>query len=788
MPKPNPLFLSFVILGLVVMQGHCGVRLVQSGSSSQYDFFINSVKVGSEKLSISSKGVFVSKTVLTLGANEIKEKVSGNLKHGKITSYESIANEMGRILDLKWDGKTVYVLKPASPSVPFNGKVPIWYGNEAPALSFGFQAYALDVNQAKTVKTFLFDAGPAVDGKLTYLGKQTYREDGKIQSAEHFIITLGLTKINVYCDNLGHFLAENVPSQGLKVLKDGITGIFSKSNSKGSGLNNQKILSNQPCLMRDGVKLSTDVVLPSKVGKYPAILVRTPYGKELALGGANEFVKHGYAYVVQDVRGTGASGGKWDPFMNEEKDGYDTIEWVSKQPWCNGKVGMIGASYSGYTQWAAAVMEPPALKCMIPEVSPPDAMTNIPYEFGTFQLFDNLWYQAVVAKGGLNLSQMNGLKHPRQLLDLPLSSLPGKVIGMKGESYQEWLKRTGYDDFKGFDYEKDILNVKIPVLNISGWWDGDGIGTDLNWMTMEKAGRKNMWLIEGPWTHEFNTTTQLAGDIYGKSAILNLTSLEFQWFDHWLKEDSNGFSKVPKVKYFVMTQDQWHSTSTFPDPKSHKAKLYLSAKSTLTTSEGQGTSKYIYDPSKVKIPDAFLNKSPKKVASLDIHFGGKNDHATFVSQPCKSSKIITGPFDVKLSVKVNVKSTDLYAFVYIIDTKGPRIPFSMEGKLNLSYIDGLDKPLSLIPNHIYTAHIMPWIGAREILKGERLGLTIRSEDFPMTARNLNTGQPIVSAVRMVPATITILHDRANPSWLTYYELPIQSAKLVTKPLIHHQGR
>src|SRR6185312_4287724 len=130
--------------------------------------------------------------------------------------------------------------------------------------------------------------------------------------------------------------------------------------------------------------LIADVYRPDAPGKFPAILERTPYGRE---GGAVDgafYAKRGYVVVSQDCRGRGDSTGEWDPMVHERKDGYDAVQGTAKLPWCDGNVGMIGGSYGGLVQWTAAVEQPPALKCIVPQVSPPDAFLNLPYENGCF--------------------------------------------------------------------------------------------------------------------------------------------------------------------------------------------------------------------------------------------------------------------------------------------------------------------------------------------------------------------------------------------------------------------
>ena len=138
--------------------------------------------------------------------------------------------------------------------------------------------------------------------------------------------------------------------------------------------------------MRDGVLLSANVFLPPGEGRFPVILMRTPYGKgDAKNGGARAYARSGYAYVVQDTRGRGQSQGRFAPFLNEAEDGFDTQEWVRAQPWCDGRIGTAGGSYVGFTQWLPAPLGSPALKAMVPVVTFDD-FHEVMYVGGAFQL------------------------------------------------------------------------------------------------------------------------------------------------------------------------------------------------------------------------------------------------------------------------------------------------------------------------------------------------------------------------------------------------------------------
>src|ERR1700737_2093332 len=238
--------------------------------------------------------------------------------------------------------------------------------------------------------------------------------------------------------------------------------------------------------MRDGVVLRADILLPSAEGKFPALIYRTPYGKHFALKEYKTFEKavaRGYAVVVQDVRGRYASDGEFVAYQNEGRDGYDTIEWTAKQPWCDGNVGTFGLSYPGAVQWLAAVENPPHLKAMVP------AMTfstprNFFYSGGVFDgsWLDWIWmniapdvrrrknlsgpktYEEAVAEWKLN--------HEKFLSKIPLDSL--EELRAVAPYYYEWLRHPPDDPWWDWaELHDKYSRVHAAVLNLSGWYDED---------------------------------------------------------------------------------------------------------------------------------------------------------------------------------------------------------------------------------------------------------------------------------------------------------------------------
>src|SRR6266446_7770007 len=328
--------------------------------------------------------------------------------------------------------------------------------------------------------------------------------------------------------------------------------------------------------MRDGVALRADILLPSAEGKFPALIYRTPYGKHFALQEYKTFEKavaRGYAVVVQDVRGRYASGGEFVAYQNEGRDGYDTIEWVAKQSWCDGNVGTFGLSYPAAVQWLAAVEDPPHLKAMIP------AMTfstprNFFYSGGVFDgsWLDWIWFNiAPDARRRKNLpgpqtvkEAASSWKMERARLQnfLPMADLPD--LKQVAPFYYEWLAHPPADPWWDWaELRGKYSRVRAAVLNISGWYDEaygpDGATTNFNGLRearKDERDRRTATII-GAWTHGELGRSKAGEREFGKSAAVDYDEIILRWMDHYLKNVDTEVGKEKPVRIFVMGDNVW---------------------------------------------------------------------------------------------------------------------------------------------------------------------------------------------------------------------------------------
>lgn len=353
--------------------------------------------------------------------------------------------------------------------------------------------------------------------------------------------------------------------------------------------------------MRDGVEMATDVYRPDSEGPVPTLVQRLPYNKELVLLvnyaiDVSRAVQAGYAVVTQDTRGRFASGGEFNPFFDDAEDGADTIAWAADQAWSTGKVGMVGGSYFGATQWLAATQTPEALQAMAPYVTVDDYHEGWAYQGGAFELGFNLsWTLLFLALGelqrrlGAGKATMEDLGAMIQAIDnndelywnLPLKNMPP----LKGVApyYFDWLDHPDYDDYWSTIAPKEHYEkIAVPALNIGGWYDLFLGGTLANYRGMKEKGgsdvaRANQRLIIGPWAHGVagGAFSERQYGLMAGTDAFDLTGAQLRWFDRWLKGEDNGVENDKPVQIFVMGANAWREEDDWPLPDTKFTPYYL---------------------------------------------------------------------------------------------------------------------------------------------------------------------------------------------------------------------
>ena len=354
--------------------------------------------------------------------------------------------------------------------------------------------------------------------------------------------------------------------------------------------------------MRDNVPLDTNVFHPAGAGKFPTVLIRTPYGKGPDLpAGYQSFINHGYAVVMQDVRGRYGSGGVFDVLNQEGPDGYDTLNWIAAQPWSDGKVGMIGGSYLGIAQWQVALLNNPHLKAIFPVVSGSDEYLDRYYSTGGAMKLGHrlLWMSQNLTPPGTAKPKFSDY-----IYHLPLRTVDRSATRRTLSFYQTILNHPSYDGFwKDLSVRQNIDRVRVPVFSVGGWYDNFAESDLEAFSALHKLyGRvddKHRIMI-GPWAH--NMSTPFPGVSYGDDSSSPIRSYQIEWFDHWLKgapEDARRFSpeawhavraevdEAP-VHIFVMGVNRWRDEPDWPLARARNTALYLACERAANSFSGGG--------------------------------------------------------------------------------------------------------------------------------------------------------------------------------------------------------
>ena len=550
--------------------------------------------------------------------------------------------------------------------------------------------------------------------------------------------------------------------------------------------------------MRDGVHLDTNVFHPLGGARYPTILIRTPYGKGADFNpGYQSFIDHGYAVVVQDVRGRYDSAGEFRPLEQEGPDGYDTLDWIARQPWSNGKVGMIGGSYLGIAQWKVAVLDNPHLKAIFPVVSGYDDYLDRFYSPGGASKLGHrlLWFSENLLEPGLARPRFESY-----VSHLPLRTADRAATGLTLNLYQTALDHPAYDAFwKNLSIREKIDRVHVPVFSVGGWYD-NFVESDLQaFAALHKGGGRpdpQHRIMIGPWPH--NMSTKLAVD-YGDDSSAPIRSYQIEWFDHWLKgtpEDSAHYSPATwhktrsemdeaPVHIFVMGANRWRDEQEWPLARTRYTPLYLGGKGHANTLNGDGTldwkpkkkdtaDQFIYDPHRpVPTVGGPVCCNPKVFSwgPLDQRLvEARQDVLVYTSAPLKHDFEVTGPVKLLLYVASNAPDTDFTAKLVDVFPSGEARNLT-DGILRARYRHSLEKAELLHPGETYPLTIDAGVTSNVFLKGHRIRIEISSSNFPRFDRNPNTGRPVADETVLKTAQQTVFHGDLFPSQILLPVVP-----------------
>lgn len=506
-------------------------------------------------------------------------------------------------------------------------------------------------------------------------------------------------------------------------------------------------------LVPDSVHLATDVYLPAESGKFPTVLIRTPYTGQWLTGVADRFAESDYATVIQYVRGINGSEGQFFPFVYEKGDGIATLEWIASQPWSDGSIGMWGASYLSFCGFELAATGHPALKALI-NVSGWADMNAFMARGGAFRLLDHLPWIIIQMSGQRDIPEQawDGIFRTTPLAQLFMGA-GDQVSGMAEDPYP-------------------FENVNIPILHITGWNDYLYRSSLLAHSSISSSDQK---IIIGPWTHNqmFSSDNTAFGDEdFGQSSVIGLDSiltLTVAWFDKHIRGIDSSADQIPNVEYFVMNENRWASSDQWPPSTVSYREMYLSGseKPGLLTDEqpsSESTASFAYDPND-PVPtiggvggNLVMNVGIKDQSPIVE----RSDVLTFDSSPLEDDLTLAGPITAIIYASTDSIDTDFTAKLIELRSDGyARI--IEDGIIRAQYRDGGTDSKPLIPNEIYEYRIEIGQTAITIPAGSALRLEISSSNFPKFDRNPNTGEDAMTATVFRVANQTVFMSSEHPS-------------------------
>lgn len=561
--------------------------------------------------------------------------------------------------------------------------------------------------------------------------------------------------------------------------------------------------------LRDGVRLSADIYLPeSSAPPRACVLTMTPYISQTYHDRGVYFAAHNYAFVAADVRGRGDSQGEFHPFIQEAKDGFDTVEWLAQQPYCNGKVAMWGGSYAGYVQWAVAKERPPHLLTIAPAAAP--------YAGADFPMSNNIpstylvqWLsftQGHTSKDKLFGDQDWWSAQNRRWLESGASfeSLDG-LLAAPPPSFREWLQHPDLDEYwdRYNPTPRQYADLQIPILTITASHDDDQPGALTHYRQHMKnaspAERDRHYLIIGPWDHAGTRTpkAEIGGLKFGPASLVDLPKLHLDWYAWTMLGGSKPDFLKNKVAYYVMFADRWRYADSLDavtaemrpmllDSQGHANELYgggaliasagntssapaASSSGIAATSSSTGGSPdhYVYDPRDVSVAAIEQQVDPSSYVDQRLLNARNEKQLVYHSAPFTRDTEVSGFFKLSAWIAIDQPDTDFMVTLYEVRDDGSSILLTSQ-LFRARYRESLrhPKPITTRNPLRYDFDSFTFV-SQEIKRGSRLRLVLAPTNSIYLEKNYNTGgivaQETLKDARTV--TVTLYHDAAHPSTL-----------------------
>lgn len=525
--------------------------------------------------------------------------------------------------------------------------------------------------------------------------------------------------------------------------------------------------------MPDGITLRTDHWFPNAREPFPTILVRSPYyggrwsrtdmAGLLDLLFAPLFAERGYHFVVQTTRGRYDSEGEFVPCRSEREDGRVTVDWLARQPWFDGNLGMWGASYLGHAQWAVARDAPPCLKAIMPTITASN-FANLLFPDGILSDFP-LVYASAMDVGAdpksntltmllkANPSAMGRVMGPAYK-HLPPIEADVAAVGKPVPYYRDWLAHPQPDCpyWESVNHDVALPQVTAPAHIITGWYDFCARGALADYAALRAAGRMP-YLTVGPWSHD-------------PMAPIASLAMGLDWFDTHLKGNRTHLRAKP-VRVHVMGAKAWRELDAWP-PRAEAIRYFLHSNRALSTDYPAPDSppdRYCYDPADPTPADGtgapFAQLRPVDNRKLE----SRSDVLTFTTPPLAADLEVMGPVRLELYARSSLPHTDFFGRLCDVHPDG-RSMNVCDGLLRVE--PGKGEPQ---PDGSLRIEIDMWATAKRFPRRHALRLQVSSGAHPRWNRNLGTGEPIATGTGMAVAEQTVYHDHSHPSALV---LPVMT--------------
>lgn len=513
---------------------------------------------------------------------------------------------------------------------------------------------------------------------------------------------------------------------------------------------NEKFITETKDLKINGNTLTITIVRKKEnTSPLPAILTNNIYAGPIDGFFGKRAATYDYVGVVVNTRGKRNSNDANNPFEHESQDLYEVIDWVSKQPWCNGKVGMIGGSYLGFSQWAAVKKVHPALKTIVPQVAVGIGI-DYPAQNNVFMSYMLQWIQYVTNNKFTDEADFtNAVKWDSIFTKWYKSGKSfrslDKISGKPSKIFQRWLDHPGYDEYwqKMVPYKEDFSKINIPILTTTGYYDDDQIGA-LYYFKQHHQYNKNAdhYLVIGPYNHGGAQSfgfTYVNGNPIDPVARISIDDLAFSWFDYILKGGKKPEILKDKINFQVMNTNTWKHVADLDKMQNSSLKFYLqdtkNTSSVFSKPESQSFTRQTVDLKNKSQKDTYYKVSKKDSIKT-------TNSVAFESEVLDKDIVMSGNLSGVFNVSVNKKDFDTDTYLYQISPDGKSYLLSTH-IVRASYAKDNENRQLLEPNNIEQIPIKnSYVMSRKIEKGSKFLLLVGVNNNPNWQINYGSGKDV----------------------------------------------